>query len=378
MVFVWLPTAIKNDHGGRLPWATTKHPKGMLHTTEGTGWTNYGGWTIPPHGTIMPTPGKGVTIRQHIPLSSAAFSLRNLPGGVQTNREMVFQWELIGTSEKGGPGYYWPDADDAVLKDLHRKLILPLSREYGIPIRALPFQAYPASYGARGKTNTVRLSGPAWDTYSGWLGHQHCPENIHGDPGAFPWDRMIRLSAADTGRHKQEPVSAATRARAAAALAVRRAREAATAASAAVLAGSRARAAAAAALAAAAVATAAAAALTSPTPAPPRPTPSATATTRPAPSPTAIPTATPTPTTPRHPTVTLRRTLRYTPGHLMNGPDVRSLQALVGLTGHSRDGFFGPVTAKAVTTYQRAHHFTPDGVAGQVFATRVGWAWLPR
>lgn len=190
---LWLPEAIRDAHPEVInPWTTTRNPKGVLHTTEGAGWPDYSGWTINPHATVMPSAGKGVTVRQHIPFSSGSFALENHAGGVQTNRAFAFQFELIGTSEKGGPGYYWPGADDAVLADLYRKVIKPLSDAVGIPRRAATFKAYPASYGTN---NGVRLSGTEWTNFSGWLGHQHVPENVHGDPGAFPWARM--LAAAD-------------------------------------------------------------------------------------------------------------------------------------------------------------------------------------
>src|SRR5215471_17719630 len=47
----------------------------------------------------------------------------------------------------------------------------------GLAARAL---ANPSSYGT---SNGVRLSGSAWNAYKGILGHQHVPENDHGDPG---------------------------------------------------------------------------------------------------------------------------------------------------------------------------------------------------
>lgn len=185
----WLPEAIRENRGSGGTWAEKSDPKGCLHTTEGSGWPTYQGWKVNPHATIMPNPGVGVTVRQHIPFSGSSFALRNLDGGVQTNRDYVFQFELIGTCEKGGPGYYWPGADDAVLLDLFDKVIEPLSKAFGIPLVARDFKAYPSSYG----NSSVRMSGAAFDNYSGWLGHQHVPENAHGDPGAFPWDRMIQL-----------------------------------------------------------------------------------------------------------------------------------------------------------------------------------------
>jgi len=194
---LWLPAAERDPRGRSLAFTETTDPKGCLHTTEGAGWPSYNGWKVHPHLTVMPITGWGVRVKQHIPFNRAGFALRNLPGGVQTNTDYVFQIELIGTCYSGGPGYRWYAADDAVLLDLGRKVVLPMSKSLGIPLKALRFQAYDASYGARGVTNTVRLSGTAFDNYSGWLGHQHVPENVHGDPGSFPWDRMIRLIQGD-------------------------------------------------------------------------------------------------------------------------------------------------------------------------------------
>ena len=185
---LWLPTAVRDDHGRRLAWTQRNDPKGCLHTTETSGWPSYREWSIPPHATILPRPGKGIVIRQHIPFSHAAFALRNLPGGVQTNTDYVFQFELIGTSARGGPGVFWPEADDVVLAALWYQVIAPLSDAFHIPLTARPFKPYPESYGS---DNGVRLAGSTFDHYSGWLGHQHVPENVHGDPGAFPWARMI-------------------------------------------------------------------------------------------------------------------------------------------------------------------------------------------
>jgi hypothetical protein len=195
-VIDWLPKAFRNQKGRALAWTQKTDPKGCLHTTESSDWPTYTNWTVQPHATVKPHPGQGVEIRQHVPFTHASFSLKNLPGGVQTNTDFVFQFELIGTSERGGPGLYWPDADGVVLLALYDDLIQPLSTAFNIPLIAPVFQPYPASYGPKGKTNTVRFTGAHFDTYSGWLGHQHIPENVHGDPGAFPWARMLALVAA--------------------------------------------------------------------------------------------------------------------------------------------------------------------------------------
>lgn len=194
----WLQSAVKDHVRSGGDYSERTDPKGVLHTTESPSWPTYAGWTIPPHATIKARPGNGVDVRQHVSLQESAFALRNLGGGVQTNRDFAFQFELVGTCDpstaRQSGYYYWPEADDAVLIDLFWKVIFPVSVAFDIPLKALPFKPYPSSYG---NTN-VRLSPSEWDTYSGWCGHQHVPENVHGDPGNFPWNRMADLVMALT------------------------------------------------------------------------------------------------------------------------------------------------------------------------------------
>lgn len=176
-----------------------------IHTTEGTSWPGYSGGGAAPHATIRPLPGVGIQVREHIPFSQYAKALMNLPGGVQTNRRGVVQFELMGTCDpkhRGQAGwYYWPDADDVVLEALANYL-RPILTTYGIPFTALPFLAYPASYGNR---QGQRLSYAAWNAYNGILGHQHVPENDHGDPGAFPGAKLVKFLVA--GRPATSPAS---------------------------------------------------------------------------------------------------------------------------------------------------------------------------
>lgn len=215
MTLLWLPAARRVVHDSGLAFTDPGEPKGVLHTTETPGRPSYDGWSVHPHLTVVPVPRVRVDVDQHIPFNHAGMALRNLPGGVQTNRDRAYQVELVGTCEKGGKAhkagaYYWPDADDKVLVSLWDRVIKPMSTGLNIPQRTLAYQNYPASYGdprPTGRTNIVRLSGPAWDAYSGWCGHQHVPENIHGDPGAFPWGRMLRAVQArdEASRATQRP-----------------------------------------------------------------------------------------------------------------------------------------------------------------------------
>lgn len=169
-----------------------------LHTTEGMSWPGYSGGGEAPHATIEAIPGVGIRVREHIDPTMYAKALMNLPGGVETNRRGVLQYELMGTCDpkhKGDPAwYYWPDADDVVLAAL-ADYLRPILKRFLIPHTAPAFLPYPASYGsARGQ----RFSFAQWTAFNGICGHQHVPENDHGDPGAFPIGRLIAALNGDS------------------------------------------------------------------------------------------------------------------------------------------------------------------------------------
>lgn len=159
-----------------------------LHTTEVWGWPGYAGGGQAPHATIKPIAGKGLEVREHIPTTQYAKALMNLPGGVETNRRGVLQYEMMGTCDprRKNDMYFWPDADDVVLSALAGYL-RPILATYKIPLVSPPFKAYPASYGSNG----VRFTNAQWNSFNGICGHEHVPENVHGDPGAFPIGRLI-------------------------------------------------------------------------------------------------------------------------------------------------------------------------------------------
>lgn len=180
-----------------------------LHTTEGGSWPSYGGGGYAPHSTIEPLPGKGIEVREHIPFGQFAKAFENRSGGVETNTSGVLQFELIGTCDERQKGnlYYWPDADDVVLEAL-ADYLKPIMTGYGIPLRStVTWKSYnkgqrPSSYGL---DNGVRLTGSQWFNYRGILGHQHVPENSHGDPGDFPITKLLRFLGASSGGTQDVP-----------------------------------------------------------------------------------------------------------------------------------------------------------------------------
>ncbi|MCS0601090.1 N-acetylmuramoyl-L-alanine amidase [Streptomyces sp. LP11] len=177
----WFHSAYEGD--------TMPHPNVIvLHTTEGSSWPSYSGGSVAPTFTVHPD-GR---VRQHFYANESARALVNAAGGVQTNTLNCVQIELIGTCDKGGPGVYWPSATDAQLAGL-AKLVKWLTATYPIPLKSTskPWLAYPSSYGSK---NGQRMSFSEWENFNGIAGHQHVPENDHGDPGNFPIARLIKLA----------------------------------------------------------------------------------------------------------------------------------------------------------------------------------------
>lgn len=162
----------------------------LLHTTEGGtvegaigAYRKNNSW---PHLTVD---CKRRRVVQHLPLTVAARSLRNTPGGAdQTNRDgtILVQIEIIGSAVGPDIG----DRDD--LEWFGREVVGPICERHIIPLTAgVRWVSYPASFGTGA---AQRLTPAAWDAYSGVLGHQHAPDNDHGDPGAI--DIELILSAA--------------------------------------------------------------------------------------------------------------------------------------------------------------------------------------
>jgi len=178
----------------------------VIHTTEGMGWPGYSGGGAAPHATIRAIPGKGIAVRKHIGYDKFAKALMNLPGGVETNRRGALQFELIGTCDpkhKGDSDWYsWADADDVVLEAL-ADFLRPVLSLYKIPHRAPAFLAYPASYANK---QGQRFSFAEWNAFNGICGHQHVPENVHGDPGAFPIAKLLKFLGA-SGASVTKPAS---------------------------------------------------------------------------------------------------------------------------------------------------------------------------
>lgn len=199
------PQTLASAVDGIFPWAdsatqwwdekysnTNKggKPTGLLHSTETGTWPGYGSGGQAPHMTILfDEDARGIIPRQHFKATRPSRALANRAGGVETNNWTVFQIELIGSCDRAFAtkhGYpYLPDllATDWA-RDALAAVIAAVSSTLNIPLTSsVTWRQYPSSYGEKA---SQRLSDAAWNAYTGWLGHQHVPENDHGDPGDLP------------------------------------------------------------------------------------------------------------------------------------------------------------------------------------------------
>lgn len=187
MADLWHPRAIRNPAASNL-WGTyTGGPyKGVLHTTE-TDWYHptgsspsgtYDGYghNYFPHATIVLENGVG-RIYQHIPVNRAARALVNAAGGVQTNNDSAVQCEIVWRASRA------PQMPKPLL-DAVADWMRWVEAAVGVKRKAAKF--------APPNVN-VRMTQAVWDSFDGWCGHQHVPENTHTDPGAI--DTVYLLGA---------------------------------------------------------------------------------------------------------------------------------------------------------------------------------------
>ncbi|MFJ6729354.1 peptidoglycan-binding protein [Streptomyces sp. NPDC091281] len=206
--------------GGTFSGSDMEVNCGVIHTTEGRTLPTYAD-SQGRRGAMAPTvtgvpdfQARKIRWYQHYDVDESARALANKLGGVETNTANAFQVELVGTcddryaktwgSAKAGVDYlHWPTAPEWALAEV-AWLVRWLNANHGIPLTCVKdWLAYgkdsrrpgitPASYG----TSPARMSMSAWRAFKGWCGHQHVPENDHGDPGSMNFARVIALAKAD-------------------------------------------------------------------------------------------------------------------------------------------------------------------------------------
>lgn len=187
------------NYGGSYvdgPW------RGVLHSTETTGRPGYDNGATAPHITIDPRGRRGW---QHYDTARPARALKHPSGTVETNNLRCVQFEIIAYSDEaiarrvGGVAVsQLTDADLAYIARYMRWA----EDAHGIkPTSGLTFKPYPASAGT---ANGVRMSTAEWRKFNGWAGHQHVPNNVHGDPSNLPIARLLEDDMPMTDAEKNE------------------------------------------------------------------------------------------------------------------------------------------------------------------------------
>lgn len=148
---------------------------GVLHTTESDPGSFRGVANFfdrnpgsVPHVLYDPSTGD---VLQFLAANEPAKALRNLPGGVETNRRPagVFQVEIVGRAAQCGA------YDDAWYSRLQAFLV------QWSALLDIPYRFYEGP----------RLSPAEWTgAVPQWYGHCHVPENDHSDPGTLDLSRL--------------------------------------------------------------------------------------------------------------------------------------------------------------------------------------------
>ena len=175
----------------------------VLHTTEGRSLPDYGGGGSAPNLTAVPDfAARKLRWFQHFDIDRSSRALVNLSGGVETNTLNVVQVELVGTCDPAthrnwgsAEHIYWPEAPDWALAEL-ATFLKWLNTEHDVPlVGPSNWPAYPTSYANGGGQ---RMTGAQWEAFKGICGHMHVPENVHGDPGAIDFTRLLALAKGQT------------------------------------------------------------------------------------------------------------------------------------------------------------------------------------
>jgi hypothetical protein len=153
-------------------------PKGCGHTTEGTSLPSYReGQRDAPTFTV------GFDkVWQHRGLGKSCGTLQNLAGGVETNRLIRIQFELIGSSTRESwlpAGSFQREALAAIKELAHDELDVP------------PGHAWPDKQddGILATVDYQRRHSK-FPSVPGWYGHIEIPENEHWDWGSLRWDDL--------------------------------------------------------------------------------------------------------------------------------------------------------------------------------------------
>lgn len=194
MVQPFLPGATFIDLGpDGGPYDELAHPKGCIHTTEGSSLASAEAAfaSYPPHIGYDPNTR---TIHQYIRFDRHSLAFK----GAESDDEFVVQVEIVGFANAT---HTW---SDQVYRNIGVDVIEPLRRIFGIPNNYLRFYGEGEGIILASPDSPIRLSSSAFRDYRGWLGHQHVPApDAHWDPGRFNMDLALTYSL--TGESDMTP-----------------------------------------------------------------------------------------------------------------------------------------------------------------------------
>lgn len=175
---VWHPRAVRVEPRKAASSSYVEGPwRQVLHTTELKSYSpsreSYYGHDSFPHATIT-----AAAIHQHYPIDRAARALKNLPGGVETNRLRCVQAEIVWVAAEC-------PAMPTELLDNVRDWVRWVQGETGHQLVAPQFFGADAGFIVASSTARQRMTPEVWKNFNGICGHQHVPENDHWDPGAI-------------------------------------------------------------------------------------------------------------------------------------------------------------------------------------------------
>lgn len=173
----------------------------VWHSTETSVLPDYSGGSIAPNLTAVPDfAAQKLVWYQHFGFDESSRALVHTAGQVGTNTLNVAQVEIVGTcdpsthatwSKAGTQHLYTQQLPDWAVRDL-AAFAKWCHDVHGVPLTSgLRWLPYPQSYGANG----VRMDTAAWSAFSGHCGHQHVPQNDHGDPGQIPITSILTPTA---------------------------------------------------------------------------------------------------------------------------------------------------------------------------------------
>jgi hypothetical protein len=157
----------------------------VLHTLEYERWPNPEGTWACPHLTYNPWTQH---IRQHVPFSKAAYSLRD---NTDEDDKYTYQVEMWGRAADV-PNYndQWYEGVGKLIRWFVDNLDLdPVFRPVWLG----------SGSGAASEWSSVRMPQEEWDVFSGICGHQHFGRGVdtHWDPGALDVAKVQRYMEGD-------------------------------------------------------------------------------------------------------------------------------------------------------------------------------------